>query len=298
MPLELCGAPANSAAVEPNDCLHVDLDGAWHTDALGLPTLDCRAWGPRLRFCAPDAEMERFLAENAAGLGAARFLAYGSGDFHHLSALWVRRAAGPLTLVSFDNHPDWDIRPPKWCCGSWLNRALDLRRVEHISVWGCGNFECWGWHRVWGNHGDVRRGRLAVHPWADERTPEEQARVTSILAGNWRERFAAFAAGLAGKNLYVTVDIDGLCVEDAVTNWENGRFSAEDVAWALGELRRHGSVVAGDLCGARSAATYARWTQRFASETDHPELPPFDRVEAARINERSFRTIWPVLTGP
>ena len=241
--------------------------------------------------------MERFLKENTAALGEARFLAYGSGDFHHLSALWVRRVAGPLTLVSFDNHPDWDIRPPKWCCGSWLNRALDLRGVEHVSVWGCGNFECWGWHRVWGNHGDVRRGRLAVHPWADERTPPEQARPTSILAGNWREKFAAFAATLAGKNLYVTVDIDGLRAEDAVTNWENGRFSAEDVAWALGELRRQGSIVAGDLCGARSDAAYTRWTQRFASETDHPELPPFDRAEAALTNERSFHTIWPVLTG-
>ena len=283
--------------MEANTCLHVDLDGAWDAVALGLPVLDRRAWGPRLRFSAPDAEMARFHGECAADLGGARFLVYGSGDFHHLSALWVRRVARPVTLVSFDNHPDWDIRPPKWCCGSWLNRALDLPPVEHVSVWGCGNFECWGWHRVWGNHGDVRRGRLAVHPWADERSAEEQGRSTSLTRENWRGKFAAFAARLAGKETYVTVDLDGLRAEDAVTNWENGRFSAEDVAWALGELRRRGTIVAGDLCGARSEAAYARWTQRFASETDHPELPTFDRAAAARINERSFGTIWPVLTG-
>lgn len=283
--------------MEANLGVHVDLDGAWNGDALGLPTLDRRAWGPRLRFSAPDREMESFFAETAGALGGARFVAYGSGDFHHLSALWARRVERPVTLVSFDNHPDWDIRPPRWCCGSWLNRALDLPKIEHISVWGCGNFECWGWHRMWGNHGDVRAGRLAVHPWADERTPEEQARPTSITQANWREKFGRFAAGLAGKEIYVTVDIDGLRAEDAVTNWENGRFAAADVAWALGELRRHGSIVAGDLCGARSDAAYARWTQRFASETDHPELPPFDRAAAARINEASFRTIWPVLTG-
>ena len=283
--------------METNACLHVDLDGAWNPDALALPTVDRRAWGPRLRFSAPDAEMESFFGETAAKLGDARFLVYGSGDFHHLSALWVRRVDRPLTLVSFDNHPDWDIRPPKWCCGSWLNRALDLRQVEHISVWGCGNFECWGWHRIWGNHGDVRRGRLAVHPWADERSAEEQARPTSITAANWCEKFGAFAASLSGKEIYVTVDMDGLRAENAVTNWENGRFSAEDVAWALGELRRHGTIIAGDLCGARSDAAYVRWTQRFASETDHPELPLFNREEAGRINEGSFRTIWPVLIG-
>ena len=74
------------------------------------------------------------------------FLAYGSGDFHHLSALLVRRIPTPLTLVSFDNHPDWDIRPPRWCCGSWINRALDWCAREEAAVWGCGNFECWGWH--------------------------------------------------------------------------------------------------------------------------------------------------------
>ena len=279
--------------------MHVDLDGAWDNAALGLPALDLRAWGPRLRFCALDAEMETFLSEASARLDGARFLVYGSGDFHQLRALWLRRAAGgqPLTRVSVDNHPDWDIRPPKWCCGSWINRALDLPQVEHIAVWGCGNFEPWGWHRVWGNHRDVRSGRLEVRPWGDGRPAKDQTRPHVILQGNWRERFERFAAGLAGRALYVTVDIDGLRAGDAVTNWENGRFSAGDVAWALGELSRHATIMAGDLCGARSEPAYARRGQRFASETDHPELPPFDRAAAHRTNLRSFGTIWPRLTG-
>ncbi len=292
------GGDGQSRAVQTNGGRHVDLDGAWNGEALGLATLDWRAWGPRLRFSAPDREVEAFFVACAGDLGDARFLVYGSGDFHHLSALWVRRIKEPLTLVSFDNHPDWDIRPPKWCCGSWLNRALDLPQVERIEVWGCGNFECWGWHRMWGNHRDVRAGRLTAHPWADERSAADQARPASITRETWREKFGRFAAGLGGKRIYVTVDIDGLRAEDAVTNWENGRFAAEDVAWALDEIRRGGgAIVAGDLCGARSEAAYARWTQRFASETDHPELPPFDRAEAARVNERSFGVIWPRLVG-
>ena len=278
--------------------VHLDLDGAWTPAALpGLPVVDARVWGPRLRFCALDKEIEAFAAETAASLGDARFLVYGSGDFHHLSALWLRRCRGPVTLVSFDNHPDWDIRPPKWCCGSWMNRALDLPGVERIAVWGCGNFECWGWHRMWGNHRDVRRGRLAVHPWADDRPAADRERTGSILRETWRDQFGRFAAGLGGGEVYVTVDIDGLRAEDAVTNWENGRFTAEDVAWALDELGRHATIVAGDLCGARSQPEYARWTQRFASETDHPTLPAFDASEAGRINARTFATIWPRLTG-
>ena len=127
----------------------------------------------------------------------------------------------------------------------------------------------------------------------------DQARPHVILRENWRERFERFAASLTGRALYVTVDIDGLRAEDAVTNWENGRFHAEDVAWALGELSRHARVMAGDLCGARSDAEPTRAAgQRFASETDHPDLPAFDRVaRRGGSNLRSFETIWPQLTG-
>ena len=180
---------------------HLDLDGAWPADALPTSAIDLREWGPKLRFCALRREIAEFRETAYEALGDERFLLYGSGDFHHLSALWVARAARPVTLVSFDNHPDWDIRPPMWCCGSWLNRALDLPHVKKISVWGCGNFECWGTNRLWGNHRDVRSGRLEVHPWADERPAKDQSRPWSILAGNWRERFADFAQRAVGAGV-------------------------------------------------------------------------------------------------
>ena len=158
-----------------------------------------------------------------------------------------------------------------------MNRALDLPQVERMAVWGCGNFECWGWHRMWGNHRDVRSGRLAVHPWADGRPAADRARPGAITRETWREQFEPdLPPGWPGGAVYVTVDIDGLRAGGRVTNWENGRFTAEDVAWALDELARHATITAGDLCGARSEPAYARWTQRFASETDHPELPAFD----------------------
>ena len=126
-----------------NDSLHIDLDGAWEPGTAGLPTLDLRGWGPRVRYVAPVSEMEALDREAEGKLPP--FVLFGSGDFHHLSGLWVRRAArrgDDLTVVSFDNHPDWDVRPP----------AVGVRRVGQprvgtaatsaaVSVWGCGNFE-------------------------------------------------------------------------------------------------------------------------------------------------------------
>src|SRR5580765_8622322 len=96
--------------------LHLNLDNAWPAIALPIGTLDVTRWGPQLRFSAPSRLIEEFYREAPK----ESFVLYGSGDFHHLTALWVRQMTEPFVLVSFDNHPDWDIRPPRWVCGGWL----------------------------------------------------------------------------------------------------------------------------------------------------------------------------------
>ena len=276
--------------------MHLNLDDAWSELPGDLPTVDAREWGPRLRFSAPSRLIEEFFREFSARL--APFLVYGSGDFHHLSALWIRRLSKPFVLVSFDNHPDWDVRPPRWACGGWIDRALDLPRLEKVSVWGCGNFECWWPRQLFGNRRAEQSGELEVHPWADERSERDQNRRGAILVSNWRAKFVQFAQGLAGADVYVTIDLDCLRAEDAVTNWENGRFTVDDVAWALTQLRASKArIVAGDICGAFSLAKYARATQRFVANIDHPKLAPVEPDTAQRINRRAFNRLWPLLGG-
>ena len=274
--------------------LHLDLDQAWPAGALALETLDLSGWGPHLRFSAPPRLIEKFYRERGERL--APFVLYGSGDFHHLSALWIRRATEPLVVVSFDNHPDWDVRPPRWCCGSWVNRALELPHVQKVSVWGCGNFECWWPGQAFGNRRAERAGKLEVHAWADGQSPRRQRRRGVIFAATWREQFARFVTGLRGANVYITVDLDCLRSCDAVTNWENGKFSIDDVVWAIGTLRGGARVIGGDICGAFSAPAYARRKQRLLSEMDHPKLPTPDRDVAREINHAALRALWPVLT--
>ena len=148
-------------------------------------------------------------------------------------------------MVSFDNHPDWDIRPPKWCCGSWVNRALELPHVERVSVWGCGNFECWWPHQIFGNRRAERVGKLEVHPWADDRPIKDRQRRGAILREDWRRKFENFAANLDGTDLYITIDLDCVRPEETVTNWESGRFDIVDLVWALKKLRERSRVIAG-----------------------------------------------------
>src|SRR3954468_2503368 len=276
--------------------IYLNLDDAWEPAATGLETLDAKEWGPQLRFSAPGREIEEFYREFAARL--APFILYGSGDFHHLSGLWLRRLTDPFVLVSFDNHPDWDVRPPRWGCGGWVNRALELPSVQKVSVWGCGNFECWWPRQLFGNRRAERSGELEVHPWADDRPLSQQDRRGAILRSNWRAKFTQFVQALGGSPIYITIDLDCVRSDEAVTNWENGRFALDDVVWALTQLRDGGArVVGGDICGAFSPPRYARAKQRFAAEMDHPKLPAIDLESARAINLRAFHALWPALVG-
>ncbi len=275
--------------------VHLNLDDAWIGGAPDLPLVEAREWGPHLRFSAPARRIEQFYCVISPQL--QQFVLYGSGDFHHLSALWLRRAADRIVVVSFDNHPDWDVRPPRWTCGGWVNRALELPQVEKVAVWGCGNSECWWPRRLFGNRRAERAGKLEVHPWADERSPNEQQRRGAIFREDWREQFSEFARGLGDRALYVTIDIDCLRGEEAVTNWENGRFTLADLTWALGELRQRSNVVAGDVCGAYSPPRYARWRQRFASEFDHPKLLLPNEQAAREINRATVKAVITALAG-
>jgi arginase family enzyme len=275
---------------------HLNLDDAWRDEPLGIPVVEAREWGPQLRFSAPPRLIAEFYREHETNL-AVPFLLYGSGDFHYLTALRLRHVARPVVLVSFDNHPDWDVRPPKWGCGGWINRALELPHVKHVAVWGCENFECWWPHRIFGNRRAERAGILELHPWADDRPVKDRKRRGAILRDNWRERFEQFSRSLADKNIYITIDLDCLRIEEAVTNWESGRFSVADLQWALGKLRESCRIIGGDICGAYSPPTYARWKQRFAAEFDRPKLVVPSLEKARETNLSALEKLWPLLTG-
>jgi hypothetical protein len=281
----------------PNtDTQLIDLDDAWPVNRLDLGrSLDCRSWGPKLRYCAPASIIQSFYEEIAGKV--TPFTLYGSGDFHHLTALWLRQITEPFVLIAFDNHPDWDTRPPHWCCGTWMNRALESALLKKAVIWGCANFELNPPHRWFANQAALRSGRLEVWPWIERFGPSAKRRWAGITRANWRDRFRAFADSLGGSPVYVTIDMDCFTPETASTDWEQGLFTADDIAWALRELRRATTIIGGDLCGASSLAQYSRWTQRQTAQIDHPKKSLPDTATAQRLNLSAAKQIWPALVG-
>ncbi|MEO6824235.1 MAG: hypothetical protein ABI167_05830 [Nitrosospira sp.] len=281
----------------PSDQIHLDLDGELdHTASmLRIPSVDMRMWGPRLRFSALNDEVERFHAEIAPHLRP--FVLFGSGDFHHLSAIWMRRIQEPYSLLSFDNHPDWDIRPPRWGCGNWINRALESGRLESAQVWGCGNFELNWPHNLFAPRDALQSRRLQIFSWQERYPKLSICRDEAISRDTWRDIFLQQLSRWQGRALYVTIDLDCLNAQEFRSNWEHGLFTVDDLAWALTQVRQNATLIGGDICGAYSAPAYARLTQRVASTWDHPQLPPEPISEAVQNNHRAILKLWPLLAG-
>jgi hypothetical protein len=278
------------------ECQIIDLDGVWMLGTAGISQIqDCRSWGPQLRYCAPVGLINAFWEEIRSKI--TPFTLYGSGDFHHLTGLWIRQLREPFILVSFDNHPDWDTRPPYWCCGTWVNRALETAPITRVAIWGCANFELNPPHRWFANHAALRSGRLEVWPWIERLGKSARGRWTGIAPDNWRQKFSQFVETLKGRRVYITVDFDCLTPEHAVTDWEQGLFTTNDLVWAITEIRRESLIVGGDICGAHSAASYARWTQRRTARIDHPKKPVPDPILALPRNRNTVEKLWPVLVG-
>jgi len=259
-----------------------------------LPVVDVREEARGLRFITSVGKIEAFAARYASEFRP--FTLFGSGDFHHLSALWTRQFTEPFTLISFDNHPDWDIRPPKWSCGAWINRALENPHIEQVAIWGCGNFECNLPWRLLGNRSAAQAGRLQVHPWAREAT-SYPAWLHPLTPVTWKTQFTNWVESRTAQRIYVTIDLDCLFSNEIVTNWENGRFTCDDLTWALGLLHEKTQIIGGDLCGAWSPPIYETPFQRLAGWFDHPRVESAPGDDLPARNLRAFQRLWPALTG-
>lgn len=269
------------------------VDDAWPAGVGGVETIDAREEAKALRFISSPKRIEAFAGKHAAAMRP--FTLFGSGDFHHLSALWTRQFKDSFLLLSFDNHPDWVTSGPKWSCGAWINRALENPRVRGVSIWGCGNDECDASERRKGNRAAAEGGKLAVHPWRKPKI-EYPHWLLPTTPETWRAEFADWAGRHAGEKLYVTIDLDCLTAAEAVTNWEPGRFTVDDLVWALGVLHEKMTVIGGDVCGAWSTPAFANPFQRFASWWDHPKTK-LDTSRRAVLNEAALARLWPALVG-
>jgi hypothetical protein len=253
--------------------------------------------GPPIRLWTRQGALEdlrRRLVRDLPTRHEADLVFAGSGDFHHVTPLLVERAiaqhGGPVTVLHFDNHPDWARFAPGRHCGSWVGRAARLEAVARVVTVGVCSEDVGHSRAPQGDLELIDAGRLEIHAW---RAPDggEEVRLRgrgwpTIEAVGEAAFLDRLEASLPTGRLYVTIDKDVLRVADAITNWDQGCASLEFLLQAVRRMCAGRTLIGADVVGDWSEPVYGgpaldRWLKRGEAFLDQPRPPP--GAEAARL---------------
>ena len=266
----------------------------------GARRLEVGGIGPAMRLWSRPKALDALrgrLRDQAPAAGPELVFA-GSGDFHHVTPLLLERVVeaaggGPVTVLHFDNHPDWVKFDNGMHCGSWVGRAARLPGVARVVTVGVCSGDIDRPRSKGADLSLVEEGRVELYAYR-EPTGADAVRVcgrewpTIESVGE-----AAFADLLASRieteAVYVTIDKDVLRAEDAVTNWDQGRTSLDFLsAMVRGAASRH-RLIGADVVGDWSpqvlgGGPLAALLKRGEALLDQPWRRP-DAAAARRLNE-------------
>lgn len=255
-----------------------------------------RLWSGERAMCEARA---RLFSTGGSGRGPG-VTVIGSGDFHHLAALGIEGCTDPITVVHFDNHPDWAWSLPRWHCGGWVNRVLELKQVARVVTIGpCsddlvrpglkganlhalddGSIVLFPWRhapsRVWHRIGDG-----AGHRWNDGHIEWRNLGDRDLDEG-LREVLDAVPT----ESIWISIDKDILPESEAVTNWDQGAMPLDAVLRVIDALGATFRLVGADICGEYAPPRFGNVFKRIESLLDQPRR---DRVDPAALerNERA-----------
>jgi len=213
----------------------------------------------------------------------------GSGDFHQISSLLIHQFQEPISVIVLDCHPDWDIRPPKSHCGSWVNEILKNPHVEKVILLGVSSKDISTFHIVWGNLGAFQNDRLEIYPYSrrsssvvlrkvpKSRSVKIQKKIfhtemnwQELKGQNFQEFIARIKLRLPTKKVYVSLDKDCLRSAHALTNWEEGCFELDELLFLIRLILENFDVVGMDITGDYSAFTGKNGFKAFCGWLDCP----------------------------
>ncbi|HEX3699764.1 MAG TPA: hypothetical protein VHV27_03730 [Phenylobacterium sp.] len=235
--------------------------------ARGGRVLAARDLGPALRLWSRDATLDVLKRRMKAELpvcGEAEVVFAGSGDFHHVTPLMVERAAAaarePVTLIHFDNHPDWARFARGRHCGSWVGRAARLPGVKRVITIGVTSGDIGAAKSHEGDLALIAEDRLDLFAWAAPdggEAVELEGRAWPTISAMGEAAFLDHLdAAIPTRTLYVTIDKDVLRAEDAVTNWDQGRASLDFVLAAVRRIAEGRRIIGADVVGDWSKPVY------------------------------------------
>ena len=256
-----------------------------------------RLWASRRRL----AGLAAGLAKMPAPPGSDPLVTfYGSGDYHHIATPLIASVEEPVTVIHFDNHPDWVRIPATHNCGGWVNRTLALPQVQRVVTLGVCSDDLVDPQLKGGNLAALASGRLEIHPWraapsrvwgspgdgAGHRRVGRHLVWDCLAEKDWLPFLDMLVARVPTEAVWVTIDKDVLRPADAATNWDQGEMPLHALLDALAALAKGRRIVGVDVCGEFSPPRFDGPIKRIAAWLDHPRATP-PQAEALALNDRT-----------
>ena len=268
--------------------------------SLGAHETDATQAASQVRLWGKDAPLESLRSQIASQLHrknndtVVTFM--GSGDFHHVSALLIAMLAEqnnePLTIIHFDNHPDWVHFSGGMHCGSWVNRALDVPQVQKVITIGvCSQDLKWPGFKG-ANLNAWRDGKIVLLPW---HSVSAQFSKENIEHMGEEELLQSLDGLITTRNVYITIDKDVLSHKDAITNWDQGQMGLSQLLGIVHHILSNHHAIGVDITGDYSRPHYSgklRQTmlKKIEALIDQPR-PLRDTRNAATVNQASNLSI-------
>jgi arginase family enzyme len=232
---------------------------------------------------------------------------FGSGDFHHLTIVMLKSIRAPVTIINFDNHPDWARFPPLLTCGTWVTWALELPNVQRVITIGPCSRDLDDPEIKTANLDSVRCGQLEVYPFRKTRSRLWGRAVKSpcvstigrrliwrnIAEEKWDDFVVELAARIPTEAVYISIDKDVLSPEEAVTNWDQGVMKLDQILLAIAKLSENHRLLGIDVCGDYSPQFFKDVFRAGISFFDRP----FRRAPGADLSRVNALTNERLLAG-
>ena len=221
----------------------------------------------------------------------------GSGDYHHLSLIPLKKLAdvkAPLEVVVCDNHPDNMRYPFGVHCGSWVRWAAALPGISHVHVLGITSPDVTWLHALENHWQPLLFGRLTY--WC---IGQKAAWLNLLGSGTSCRSFNTadelldcFCEKARQMNrVYLSIDKDVFNPQTVKTHWDQGKWEKRHLETLIATLT--GRLAGVDVTGETSDYTYKSRFKRLLTKLDGLEkLDPF-QIKSWQIEQQKLN--WEIL---
>jgi len=268
--------------------------------------IDLKDLGPAVRLWM-NKKTKKEIEERIRGSTKDSITFLGSGDFHHISSILINQFHQPFSVIIFDFHPDWDTLPPRLGCGSWVTQILKNKNILKCIIIGVSSDDISSWWVQSGNLDSLKDSRVEIYPYAHKpslaffkRIPENlsfgfqkhllfnKIYWNELKGKNLKDFFLSLFKRIPTKAVYLSIDKDCLRKDYALTNWEEGYLSLDELLLILKLIKENLDIFGVDIVGDYSKICIKSKFKRIFSYFDHPKAQTANKLPEsviAAINE-------------